>query len=116
MDAKDIYYFVLLLTSSRFRDCGCVTFSLLSYEHLLIQEHEKQRAADKSSDVKWMQTVLTKGTLSDRVSAMTLAVSETPLYNLNLLAQLVAMCEKNNSRESGSFATRSLLVHVLLCT
>jgi hypothetical protein len=80
----------------------------------MVTEHGKNNK--KNADRRWLGTVLSKGTLSDRVSAMTLLVSDAPLYNLSLLKNIVEMCSKNNRREAGLAieATKDLFIYNLL--
>ncbi|XP_061172895.1 CCAAT/enhancer-binding protein zeta-like [Saccostrea echinata] len=60
----------------------------------------KQREKSKKSETKWIKTVLTTGTLTDKVAALTLLVQESPVHNLQNLEGLVNMCRKKNKRES----------------
>ncbi|KAI7833255.1 CBF/Mak21 family-domain-containing protein [Kickxella alabastrina] len=75
-------------------------------EQLLDAENElytKSGASKKSlstSDRSFVSNILTSGTLSDRVAALTLIVQESPVHNLKSLAQLMSMVQKKNRREA----------------
>uniref|UniRef100_A0AC35TTF1 Protein farnesyltransferase subunit beta n=1 Tax=Rhabditophanes sp. KR3021 TaxID=114890 RepID=A0AC35TTF1_9BILA len=50
------------------------------------------------SSVAWMETVLSKGTFNDKVSAMQLNIRKSPVHSMNHLKSLVAICEKKKLR------------------
>ncbi|XP_078314561.1 CCAAT/enhancer-binding protein zeta-like isoform X2 [Crassostrea virginica] len=60
----------------------------------------KQRENTKKSETRWIKTVLTTGTLTDKVAALTLLVQESPVHNLQNLESLLNMCRKKSKRES----------------
>ena len=47
-----------------------------------------------------MKTVLTSGTLTDRVAALTLTVQQAPVQSLSSLETLIHMAHKKSKRES----------------
>jgi ribosome biogenesis protein MAK21 len=53
------------------------------------------------SDRKMLQNMLRSGTLSDKVAAMTLAVQDSPLHQLEQLEALTVLANKRSQRESG---------------
>ncbi|KAJ2729524.1 RNA-binding ribosome biosynthesis protein mak21 [Coemansia sp. BCRC 34962] len=66
-------------------------------------QYDKQGASKKSlstSDRSFVSNILSSGTLSDRVSALTLIVQESPVHNVRSLGQLMAMVQKKNRREA----------------
>ncbi|KAJ2776226.1 RNA-binding ribosome biosynthesis protein mak21 [Coemansia interrupta] len=73
---------------------------------LLDGENEQyaKRSGGKSSlstsDRSFVSNILSSGTLSDRVSALTLMVQESPVHNVKYLGQLMAMVHKKNRREA----------------
>ncbi|KAJ2854352.1 hypothetical protein GGI22_004525, partial [Coemansia erecta] len=75
-------------------------------EYLLNNEnelYERKGIAQKSlstADRSFVSNILSAGTLTDRVSALTLIVQESPLHNLKPLGQLMQMVNKNNRREA----------------
>ncbi len=71
--------------------------TLLATACTTFEEH-KRRTRD-SSDSKMLHKFLHSGTLSDKVSALTLMVQESPLHRLSTLEQLLAMARKKGKRE-----------------
>ncbi|KAH3846893.1 hypothetical protein DPMN_089200 [Dreissena polymorpha] len=63
-----------------------------------IDVYNKQNA--KRSDVQWMRTVLTSGTLADKVAALTVLLQESPLHNVTYIDTLLNMARKKNRREN----------------
>ena len=53
-----------------------------------------------AGDVQWLKTVLSSGTLSDRVAALTILIQESPVHTLRPLSTLLAMASKKGKRES----------------
>ncbi|GAA5841724.1 hypothetical protein JCM11251_007066 [Rhodosporidiobolus azoricus] len=53
------------------------------------------------ADQVFIQQVLTSGTSSDKISALLLLVSSSPLHNMTYLDQLAALCRKKSRDESG---------------
>jgi ribosome biogenesis protein MAK21 len=47
-----------------------------------------------------MQTILKSGTLTDRVSALSLAIQESPIHNCRFLDILLNMAKKKSRREA----------------
>ncbi|KAJ9653518.1 RNA-binding ribosome biosynthesis protein mak21 [Neophaeococcomyces mojaviensis] len=53
-----------------------------------------------SSSQAFYNTVIASGTLSDKISALTLAVQESPLHNMKALENLVAMAKKRSRSQA----------------
>uniref|UniRef100_A0A0N4ZTG3 CBF domain-containing protein n=1 Tax=Parastrongyloides trichosuri TaxID=131310 RepID=A0A0N4ZTG3_PARTI len=51
-----------------------------------------------TTSVAWMETVLSKGTFTDKVSAMQLNIRKSPVHSINHLNGLVQICEKKKLR------------------
>ncbi|AOA64351.1 66S pre-ribosomal particles component [Komagataella phaffii CBS 7435] len=49
-----------------------------------------------SSQKKFLNDILTSGTLSDKISALTLLIQEAPLHNVKSVDALLLMCEKKS--------------------
>ena len=64
-----------------------------------------------SGDASFMQTILKSGTLSDRLSALTLMVQGSPVHNIKALEGLKGMMErgKGKGREEGLKAVRCVV-------
>ncbi|THC96349.1 hypothetical protein EYZ11_004164 [Aspergillus tanneri] len=83
------------------------------YKHALsLLEKESKIYADAqqasaSSSHKFYTTIMTSGTLSDKISALTLAVQESPLHNTKSLENLIGLGKKR-SRAQAVEVLRSL--------
>ena len=65
----------------------------------LIEEDNKiydEEFNKSSSQKRFLSQILTGGTLSDKISALTLLVQEAPLHNLRALDNLFNMCQKKS--------------------
>ncbi|KAL5339815.1 CBF/Mak21 family-domain-containing protein [Aspergillus crustosus] len=78
--------------------------SLLEKENEMYADAQK---ASASSSYKFYSTIMTTGTLSDKTSALTLAVQESPLHNAKSLENLVTLGKKR-SRAQAVEVLRSL--------
>jgi hypothetical protein len=88
----------------------------LLLQNMADNDAQAKKKSRGNSDQRFLRTVLKSGTLSDRISAMTLMVSEAPLYQMSVLKNIVQMCNKNNRRESGMAveAAKDLFIYNLL--
>ncbi|KXJ89190.1 CBF/Mak21 family-domain-containing protein [Microdochium bolleyi] len=72
--------------------------SLKAHATSLLQQdtaiYSKTQSA--SSNHKFMSTIMTSGTMSDKVSALTLAAQESPLHNVKTLDNLLVLASKRN--------------------
>ena len=69
----------------------------------LLQEENAKYSAQvlgKSSSNRFMTTIMSSGTVEDKVSALTLIVQESPLHTVKALEALVAMARKNNRNQA----------------
>ncbi|KAJ2055840.1 RNA-binding ribosome biosynthesis protein mak21, partial [Coemansia sp. S146] len=73
---------------------------LLDSENSLYDKRGANKKSLSTSDRSFVSNILSSGTLSDRVSALTLIVQESPVHNLKSLSQLMAMVQKKNRREA----------------
>ncbi|EMD35825.1 hypothetical protein CERSUDRAFT_138554 [Gelatoporia subvermispora B] len=67
---------------------------------------------NSASDTQFLQTILTKGTLSDRLSALTLLVQSSPVHNAKALETLKGMAERGRGkggRDEGLKAVRCVV-------
>ncbi|CAH3192516.1 unnamed protein product, partial [Porites evermanni] len=58
------------------------------------------KAKEKSSDSQWLRSVVSSGTLKDKVAALTIQVQESAVHRLKVLDMLINMAKKKGRRES----------------
>ena len=51
-------------------------------------------------DAKWVRSMLSSGTLTDKVAAMASLIQNDPVHNLDLIDDMLAMAKRNGKRES----------------
>ncbi|KAJ2825593.1 RNA-binding ribosome biosynthesis protein mak21, partial [Coemansia sp. 'formosensis'] len=73
---------------------------LLDTENTLYDKRGASKKSLSTSDRSFVSNILSSGTLSDRVSALTLIVQESPVHNMKSLGQLMSMVQKKNRREA----------------
>lgn len=66
--------------------------SLIEEENRIYDEEFNKSSSQK----RFLSQILTGGTLSDKISALTLLVQEAPLHNLRALDNLFNMCQKKS--------------------
>ncbi|OTB03040.1 hypothetical protein M426DRAFT_322062 [Hypoxylon sp. CI-4A] len=57
---------------------------------------EYNKTLSKSSSHKFMSTIMSSGTMSDKVSALTLAIQESPIHNIKTLENLIGLSAKRS--------------------
>lgn len=62
--------------------------------------YQQMKENDRSSDAKWLRTVLASGTLSDKVAALIMLSQESPIHSLKTLDALMNMSRKKARREA----------------
>ncbi|XP_039182960.1 CCAAT/enhancer-binding protein zeta isoform X1 [Crotalus tigris] len=71
----------------------------------------------KRSSSVWMKTVVSSGTLADRMAAMTLLIQDAPVHSLQFIEILVNMIKKKGSRRQSLMALDTfkelLMTHLL---
>ncbi|KAK8814204.1 hypothetical protein WA158_008066 [Blastocystis sp. Blastoise] len=80
-----------------------VTASILKAESIFKQESEKVIKRQNESDVgdfKYMRNMIKNGTLSDKVSAMSILIQSDPIHNLSTIETLFEMAQKKGKREA----------------
>ncbi|XP_023681643.2 CCAAT/enhancer-binding protein zeta [Paramormyrops kingsleyae] len=81
-------------------------------------EHFKSKKhSNKGASSTWMKTVVSTGTLADRMAAMTLLIQDAPVHNLQLVENLVSQIRKKGGRRQSLMALdtlRELLMSDLL--
>lgn len=68
---------------------------------LLDAENQKFKGSPESSSAQaFYNTVIASGTLSDKISALTLAVQESPLHNMRALETLIGLARKRSRSQA----------------
>jgi len=67
---------------------------------LLDEENQRFKDTQQSSSQSFYSTVMTSGTLSDKISALTLAVQESPLHNVRALETLIGLARKRSRSQA----------------
>ncbi|ETI21100.1 hypothetical protein G647_07444 [Cladophialophora carrionii CBS 160.54] len=68
---------------------------------LLDEENSKFKDSQQSSSAQsFYNTVITSGTLSDKISALTLAVQESPIHNVKALETLIGLAGKRSRSQA----------------
>ncbi|CAL1289576.1 unnamed protein product [Larinioides sclopetarius] len=71
-------------------------------ENLLDSEtrlYHRLKENQRSKDFSWIKKILQAGTLSDKISAHTMLIQDSPIYNLNSLENLIGMVNTKGKRE-----------------
>ncbi|GFR15010.1 hypothetical protein TNCT_562341 [Trichonephila clavata] len=71
-------------------------------ENLLDSEtklYQKLREIQKNKDIVWAKKILLAGTLSDKISAHTMIIQDSHVYNLKSLETLIGMVNTKGKRE-----------------
>lgn len=82
-----------------------------------VQLYRNKKNLQKGANSNWMRTVVSSGTLADRMAAMTVLIQDAPLHGLEHVENLVSMVKKRGSRRMGLMALdtlRELLLSDLL--
>ncbi|PWA01984.1 hypothetical protein BB558_001882 [Smittium angustum] len=91
---------------------------LLDRENQLydIRKRRGKEASMTTNDVDFVSSILKTGTLSDKISALTLMVQESPIHNISSLTALMNMARKKHRREAimAVSSIKDLLVNNLL--
>lgn len=97
-------------SSDDIRNFSTTINSLKAYAKTLLEADAAmyESTIAKSSTRKFMSTIMTSGTMSDKVSALTLAIQESPVHNVKTLENLVNLAGKK-SREQAISALGALV-------
>ncbi|RKP26604.1 CBF/Mak21 family-domain-containing protein [Syncephalis pseudoplumigaleata] len=77
--------------------------SLLAKAQKLVEDDAERYEARPSlggKDRTFLRTLLKSGTLTDKVSALTLLIQESPVHAVKTFASLLAMCRKKSRKEA----------------
>ncbi|XP_064195923.1 CCAAT/enhancer-binding protein zeta [Anguilla rostrata] len=78
---------------------------------------KNKKNAQKGANSGWMKTVVSTGTLADRMAAMTLLIQDAPVHSLQFVENLVLLVKKKGGRRQSLMALdtlRELLLSDLL--
>ncbi|BFZ57616.1 RNA-binding ribosome biosynthesis protein mak21 [Savitreella phatthalungensis] len=83
---------------------------------LLERENETYAKVQRSTSRQFLSTIMKSGTLPDRISALTLVVTESPIHAIKTLETLLSMCRKKSRNEAVSTiaAVKDLMQGTLL--
>ncbi|XP_056150741.1 CCAAT/enhancer-binding protein zeta [Lampris incognitus] len=70
--------------------------------------YKNKKTLQKGANSAWMKTVVSAGTLADRMAAMTVLIQDAPVHTLEHVESLVAMVKKSGSRRMSLMAVDSL--------
>ncbi|GAX25522.1 ribosome biogenesis protein MAK21 [Fistulifera solaris] len=65
--------------------------------------------SNKSKDDAWMESTMRKGTLKDRIAAMSVVLSQSPVHQFHVLQQLMDMTRPTNNSRVAQLAAEALL-------
>ncbi|XP_077145233.1 CCAAT/enhancer-binding protein zeta [Ranitomeya variabilis] len=67
------------------------------YEHE-VNLYKNKKELQKGANTVWMKTVVTTGTLADRMAAMTVLIQDAPVHTLQFVENLVNLARKKGSK------------------
>ncbi|XDG10561.1 hypothetical protein ABKA04_010176 [Annulohypoxylon sp. FPYF3050] len=77
---------------------AAATVELKAYAKSILDEDSVSynKTLSASSSHKFMSTIMSSGTMSDKVSALTLAIQESPIHNIKALENLIGLSAKRS--------------------
>ncbi|XP_043933337.1 CCAAT/enhancer-binding protein zeta [Protopterus annectens] len=97
-------------TSESQKDNEIIQYKTLAqqiYEHE-IQLYRSKKDHQEGGNTMWIKTVVSTGTLADRMAAMTLLIQDAPVHSLHFVETLVNITKKKGSRHQCSMALDTL--------
>ncbi|XP_075718425.1 CCAAT/enhancer-binding protein zeta [Rhinoderma darwinii] len=73
------------------------------YEHE-VNLYKNKKALQKGANTVWMKTVVSTGTLADRMAAMTVLIQDAPVHTLQFVENLVNLVRKKGSKRQNIMA------------
>lgn len=73
-----------------------------------VELYRSKKNLQKGANSNWMRTVVSSGTLADRMAAMTVLIQDAPVHTLEHVENLVSMVKKRGSRRMGLMALETL--------
>ena len=86
------------------------------YEYYL-ERYENRHSTNLSSDDKYVNQILKTGTFGDKISAMTLKISDNPFFNLRTIEHMASLVKKTGDKRISHIvlnAVKDLFVNNLL--
>ncbi|KAG8444502.1 hypothetical protein GDO86_009605 [Hymenochirus boettgeri] len=77
------------------------------YEHE-VNLYKNKKELQKGANSAWMKTVVSTGTLADRMAAMIVLIQDAPLHTLQFVENLVNMIRKKSSKRQNLMALDTL--------
>lgn len=88
-------------TSSRMNASSTNVDELLSHARMLLDaEAERYKPGLSTSSRRFLSTIMSSGTLSDKVSALTLTVQESPVHNIKAFEALLSLASKKSRTQA----------------
>lgn len=70
--------------------------------------YKNKKNFQKGANSAWMKSVVSTGTLADRMAAMTVLIQDAPIHSLEHIESLVSLVKKKGSRRQGLMALDTL--------
>ncbi|XP_060722252.1 CCAAT/enhancer-binding protein zeta [Tachysurus vachellii] len=70
--------------------------------------YKNKKILQKGANTVWMKSVVSTGTLADRMAAMTVLIQDAPVHCLEHIESLITMMKKKGSRRQGLMALDTL--------
>lgn len=70
--------------------------------------YKSKKNFQKGANSAWMKSVVSTGTLTDRMAAMTVLIQDAPIHGLEHIENLVSLVKKKGSRRQGLMALDTL--------
>uniref|UniRef100_A0A672QI70 CCAAT-binding factor domain-containing protein n=1 Tax=Sinocyclocheilus grahami TaxID=75366 RepID=A0A672QI70_SINGR len=70
--------------------------------------YKNKKNFQKGANSAWMKSVVSTGTLTDRMAAMTVLIQDAPIHSLEHVENLVSLVKKKGSRRQGLMALDTL--------
>nr|DBA26807.1 TPA: hypothetical protein GDO54_011017 [Pyxicephalus adspersus] len=73
------------------------------YEHE-VNLYKNKKELQKGANTSWMKTVVSTGTLADRMAAMIVLIQDTPIHTLHFVENLINLVRKKGSKRQNLMA------------
>lgn len=73
------------------------------YEHE-VNLYKNKKELQKGANTRWMKTVVSAGTLADRMAAMTVLIQDAPVHTLHFVENLINLLRKKGSKRQNLMA------------